>query len=65
MLEFIGVSWDPKCLEFHRTERAVITASRWQVRQKISTVSAGRWRNYEKYLAPLRHLVPGHVEDEK
>jgi tetratricopeptide (TPR) repeat protein len=65
MLEFIGVSWDPKCLEFHRTERAVITASRWQVRQKISTVSAGRWRNYEKYVAPLRHLAPGHVEDEK
>jgi hypothetical protein len=57
MLEFVGLPWDPKCLEFHRTERVVITASRWQVRQKISTASAGRWRNYEKYLAPLRHLM--------
>ena len=28
MLEFIGLAWDPRCLEFHRTERVVITASR-------------------------------------
>ena len=57
MLEFIGLPWDPRCLEFHRTERVVITASRWQVRQKISSGSIGRWRNYEKHLAPLRALV--------
>jgi tetratricopeptide (TPR) repeat protein len=57
MLYFIGLPWDPKCLDFHETERVVITASKWQVRQKIHTASAGRWRNYEKYVAPLRHLV--------
>jgi len=59
MLEFIGLPWDPRCLDFHQTDRAVITASRWQVRQKITATSAGRWRNYEKYVTPLRHLVPG------
>jgi tetratricopeptide (TPR) repeat protein len=57
MLDFIGLPWDPKCLDFHRTDRVVITASRWQVRQKITAASAGRWRNYEKYVAPLRHLL--------
>jgi len=57
MLEFIGLPWDPRCLNFHNTERVVITASRWQVRQKISSASAGRWRNYEKHLAPIAHLV--------
>ena len=57
MLDFIGLPWDRQCLNFHETDRVVITASRWQVRQKISTASAGRWRNYEKYLAPLRHLT--------
>jgi tetratricopeptide (TPR) repeat protein len=31
--------------------------SKWQVRQKIHATSVGRWRNYEKYVAPLRHLV--------
>jgi tetratricopeptide (TPR) repeat protein len=57
MLEFVGLPWDPKCLEFHRTERVVITASRWQVRQKLSATSVGRWRNYEHYLEPLRPLL--------
>jgi len=44
MLDFIGLPWDPKCLNFHQTDRVVITASKWQVRQKINTGSAGRWR---------------------
>jgi tetratricopeptide (TPR) repeat protein len=57
MLEFIGLPWNPQCLDFHETERVVITASRWQVRQKLNPASVGRWRNYEQYLAPLRPLV--------
>ncbi|MGD0505265.1 MAG: sulfotransferase [Steroidobacteraceae bacterium] len=57
MLDFIGLAWDPRCLDFHATERAVITASKWQVRQKIYSQSAGRWRNYEKHLGPLRRLL--------
>ena len=57
MVDFVGLPWDPKCLDFHQTDRVVITASKWQVRQKISKSSAGRWRNYEKYLGPLRGLV--------
>jgi len=58
MLEFIDLPWDPRCLEFHNTERVVITASRWQVRQKMNSSSAGRWRHYEKHVGPLRHLLP-------
>jgi tetratricopeptide (TPR) repeat protein len=57
MLDFIGLPWNPRCLDFHRTERVVITASRSQVRQRINSASVGRWRNYEKYLAPLLPLV--------
>jgi tetratricopeptide (TPR) repeat protein len=57
MLDFVGLPWDPKCLEFHATDRVVITASKWQVRQKINTASAGRWRNYEKYVGPLQGLM--------
>jgi tetratricopeptide (TPR) repeat protein len=56
MLDFIGLAWDARCLEFHQTDRVVITASKWQVRQKIHRGSAGRWRHYERYLAPLAHL---------
>jgi tetratricopeptide (TPR) repeat protein len=56
MLDFIGLPWDPRCLDFHATQRTVITASRWQVRQKITDASVLRWRNYEKFLGPLRRL---------
>jgi tetratricopeptide (TPR) repeat protein len=57
MLEFIDLPWDPNCLDFHQTDRTVITMSKWQVRQKIHSSSAGRWRNYEKYVGPLLPLV--------
>jgi tetratricopeptide (TPR) repeat protein len=57
LVDFAGLPWDPKCLEFHQTDRVVITASKWQVRQKIHTASAGRWRNYERFVAPLMPLA--------
>jgi tetratricopeptide (TPR) repeat protein len=57
MVEFIGLPWDPDCLEFHRTDRVVLTASKWQVRQKIHSGSKDRWRNYEAFLGPLRSLA--------
>jgi tetratricopeptide (TPR) repeat protein len=57
MLEFVGLPWDPQCLDFHKTNRTVITASKWQVRQAITRASVGRWRNYEKFLGPLRQLM--------
>lgn len=56
MLDFIGLPWDAQCLEFYRTERTVITASKWQVRQPINTTSVERWRNYQKFIDPLRCL---------
>ncbi len=57
MVDFLGLPWDPGCLDFHQTERVVITASKWQVRQKIHRASAGRWKHYEKYVGPLLGLV--------
>jgi tetratricopeptide (TPR) repeat protein len=57
MLDFIDLPWDPRCLDFHQTARTVVTASRWQVRQKISTSSVERWRHYEKFVEPLKSLL--------
>jgi tetratricopeptide (TPR) repeat protein len=59
MIEFIGLPWNPACLEFHRVRRTVLTASKWQVRQKINSTAVGRWRNYAKDLGPLRDLASG------
>jgi hypothetical protein len=56
MLDFIGLEWDPRVLEFHTNKRQVVTASAWQVRQKIYRSSVARWRNYEKFIGPLRAL---------
>ncbi len=57
MVEFIGLKWDARCLDFHKTRRMVITPSRWQVRQQASSDSIGRWRRYEQFVAPLMALV--------
>jgi hypothetical protein len=57
LLDFVGLPWDPRCLDFHRTERVVVTASKWQVRQKMNSSSAGRFKNYEKFLGPLQRLA--------
>ena len=48
-----GLEWDPRCLDFHKTERPVRTASVAQVRQPIYKSSVGRWRAYEPFLGPL------------
>jgi hypothetical protein len=57
MVEFARLPWDPNCLNFHQTNRTVITASKWQVRQAITRAFVGRWRNYENFLGPLRRLL--------
>ena len=53
LIAFLGLEWDPACLAFHETERPVMTASVWQVRQPLYSSSAGRWRHYRKHLGPL------------
>ncbi len=51
--EVCGLPWEPRCLEFHKTERVVTTASAAQVRQPLFSTSRGRWRRYERHLGPL------------
>ncbi len=53
IIEFLGLDWDPACLDFHKTERKVMSASQWQVRQPLYASSVGRWRHYRAHLGPL------------
>ncbi len=57
MLQFIGLPWDPRCLDFHRTQRSVMTASKWQVRQKMNRSSIERWKHYQPFIGPLLTLL--------
>lgn len=53
MLAYCGLEWDVRCLDFHKAERAVATASLMQIRQPLYRSAIGRWRPYEMHLAPL------------
>ncbi|MGH7122313.1 MAG: tetratricopeptide repeat-containing sulfotransferase family protein, partial [Acetobacteraceae bacterium] len=57
ILAFLELPWDRGCLDFNQNRRRVLTASSWQVRQKVYATSVGRWRNYEKHIGPLRDLA--------
>jgi tetratricopeptide (TPR) repeat protein len=53
IVDHCGLEWDPRCLDFHRSERSVRTASFAQVRRPLYPTSVGRWRNYESFLGAL------------
>ena len=57
LVGFLGLDWDPNCLNYHSQERQVRTPSRWQVRQPIYTSSVDRWRRYEKHLNSLQEAL--------
>ena len=57
LIEFLGLPWEDACLEFHKQDTAVTTASAVQVRQPVHTGSIGRWRRYEAHLAVMRRTL--------
>ena len=54
VLAFCGLAFEPACLEFHKTERRIHTASSEQVRQPIYREGLDQWRHFEPWLAPLK-----------
>ena len=57
LLEYCGLEWDDACLEFHGTDRPVMTASAAQVRRPIFKDSVQSWKRYENQLAPLLEIL--------
>lgn len=57
LLDFCGLPFEPACLEFHRTARAVGTASSEQVRRPISRDGLHQWRRYRPWLNPLEETL--------
>ena len=65
LIRFIGLPWDDACLSFHESDRAVRTASAWQVKQPIYKRSVARWKRYGKAIDPLlKALADEGVEFE-
>lgn len=57
LLAYCGLEFESRCLDFHRTRRAVRTASSEQVRQPIFRDAVDHWRHYEPWLGPLRDAL--------
>ena len=53
LLDFCDLEWEDHCLDFHKTKRAVNTASSAQVRKKMYKGSSEAWRKYEGHLKTL------------
>jgi tetratricopeptide (TPR) repeat protein len=62
ILDFCELPFEPACLEFHRTERSIVTASSEQVRQPIFREGLDQWRHYEPWLGPLREALGDALE---
>jgi Tfp pilus assembly protein PilF len=54
LLAACGLDFEENCLQFHKTERAVRTASSEQVRQPIFRDGTEGWQPFEPYLDPLK-----------
>jgi hypothetical protein len=54
LLDYLGLPFDPACLEFHTNDRTVRTISAGQVRKPINRQGIGQWEPYEQWLEPLK-----------
>ena len=60
LIEYCELEWDDNCLNFHKNERPVLTASSAQVRKKMYQGSSEEWKKYSNYLQPL---INGLIKD--
>ncbi|HLJ06077.1 MAG TPA: sulfotransferase, partial [Acetobacteraceae bacterium] len=57
ILAHCGLAFDPACLDFHRSRRAINTPSSEQVRQPLFREGLSQWRHYEPWLDPLKEML--------
>ncbi len=57
LIEYIGLEWDEKCIDFQDNERNVLSPSNMQVRRPIYKTSINRWKRYEEQLQPLVEVL--------
>jgi hypothetical protein len=56
LAQWLGLEWDPACLDFTTNTDGVSTASAEHVRQPIYSSSIGHWRNFNSELADLEKI---------
>ncbi|MFB0872834.1 MULTISPECIES: sulfotransferase [unclassified Sphingobium] len=63
LLDHLGLPFEPACLAFWETKRAVRTASSEQVRQPIYTGGLDQWRHFAPWLGPLETALGPALTD--
>jgi tetratricopeptide (TPR) repeat protein len=57
LLDYCGLPWDARCLQFKEAKNVVRTSSMAQVRRDMYTDSVAAWKRYEKQLQPLIRIL--------
>jgi hypothetical protein len=57
LIDYCGLAWHPACLDFHKNDRAVKTASYMQVRQPIYSGVDRRTARYVEHLGPMIRIL--------
>jgi tetratricopeptide (TPR) repeat protein len=63
LLDFCGLEFEPRCVEFYKTERSIRTASSEQVRQAIYREGLDHWKHFEPWLGPLKDALGEALDD--
>lgn len=57
ILSKLDLEFEANCLNFNESQRASMTASSVQVRQKIHTNNIRKWQQFRNHLAPLIEII--------
>ncbi|MCZ6803784.1 MAG: sulfotransferase [Proteobacteria bacterium] len=63
ILDYCNLNWNHACLDFHKTENIVKTASVLQVRQPIYKSSIQRWKRYGSQVQELATGLAEYLDD--
>ena len=65
LIDFCALPWEEQCLNFHKNNRSVTTASKYQIRKPLYQNSVGQWKNYKNDLQSLIAKLKEHgIEDD-
>ena len=62
MIDFIGLDWDQRCVEFQKNKRKSRSASYAQVSEKVYTSSVYRYKNYRQFLEPIIPILEPYIK---
>ena len=57
LLDYCGLPFEAACIDFHKTQRRVHTASAEQVRRPINRDGVDQWKPYAAWLGPLQQAL--------